>query len=57
MQTSHLKALQKKYEQLEQKIHEESVHAARNDFMIEDLKKRRLYLREEIERAQKSASG
>lgn len=54
MQTSHLKALKNKHRKLEQDIHEEETHAARNDLLIETMKKAKLYLKEKIERAQKS---
>jgi hypothetical protein len=54
MQTSHLKALKQKHEKLEQMIHGESIHAARNDALIDTMKKERLHLREKIERAERT---
>ncbi len=54
MQTAHLKALQQKYEKLQKEIRDESLHAARNDVLIENLKKRRMHLLEEMDRAQKA---
>lgn len=56
MTSSHLKALQDKHEKLEEKIREESSRAARNSMLIDDLKKQKLHLKEEIERTKK-ASG
>ena len=54
MQTSHLKALKEKHQKLEREIHGESTHAARNDAMIERLKKEKLHLKEKIERAERA---
>ncbi len=54
MQTSHLKALRDKHEKLERDIHGERVHAARNDVLIERLKKERLHLKERIDRMQRT---
>ena len=52
MQTSHLKALKAKHRKLERDIHSEQTHAARNEFLIETLKKEKLYLKELIDRMQ-----
>jgi hypothetical protein len=48
MQTSHLKALQNKHSKLEQDIHAEMAHAARDETRIEELKKKKLYTKELI---------
>ena len=53
MPSSHLNALNEKLEKLERDIHHESTHAARNDLLIEKMKKERLLLKEEIERSEK----
>jgi len=50
MARTHLQALQRKKETLEQKIHRESTHAARNDLIIRRLKEQKLHLKEQIER-------
>jgi len=52
MQNSHLKALKNKHRKLEQDIHKEETHPARNDILIETMKKAKLYLKERIERVQ-----
>lgn len=52
MQTSHLRSLKAKHRKLERHIHEEQTHAARNDMLIERLKKEKLQLKELIERLQ-----
>jgi hypothetical protein len=53
MQNSHLKALKDKHEKLERNIHDEQTHAARNEALIETLKKEKLYLKERIDRMQR----
>ena len=57
MQTSHLTALKKKHEKLEQTIRKELVHADRDDALIGKIKKEKLFLKEEIERMQKEGRG
>jgi hypothetical protein len=52
MAVSHLRALQKKHEKLEEKIHQESTHAARDDQAIKKMKLERLHIQEEIARLQ-----
>ena len=52
MQTSHLKALQNKHNKLEQDIHSERAHPARNEDLIERLKKEKLHIKERIARSQ-----
>lgn len=54
MQHSHLKALEHKHKKLERVIHSEQTHAARNDLLIERLKKEKLCLKEEIEREKRT---
>ncbi|MCK4946528.1 MAG: DUF465 domain-containing protein [Alphaproteobacteria bacterium] len=54
MQTSHLNALNEKHEKLEQSIHEETTHPARNTVLIERLKKEKLHLKEKIEHVKKT---
>jgi len=56
MQNSRLKSLQDKHKKLEQDIRSESCRAAGNNMLIDQLKKEKLHLKEEIERMKK-ASG
>ena len=51
MQTSHLKALKSKHSKLERDIRSEQTHAARNEELIERLKKEKLYIKERIARS------
>jgi hypothetical protein len=55
MARTHLAALKKKKAKLEEKLHEEITHPARDEQMIKSLKKQRLLLQEEIVRAQATA--
>lgn len=55
MQTSHLKALQHKHSRLEQDIHAEMAHPARDVVLIERLKKEKLHIKELIARTQQEA--
>lgn len=50
MAQAHINALRKKHERLEEKIHEESRHVARNEQAIKRLKLEKLYVQEEIAR-------
>jgi hypothetical protein len=50
MASTHLFALKKKHETLNDKIREEYQHPAGNDFEIRRMKEERLHLREQIER-------
>lgn len=52
MAVSHIRALQKKHERIEEKIHEELTHPARDDQAIKKMKLERLHLQEQIERMQ-----
>lgn len=52
MAVSHIRALQKKHDVLEQKIHEELVRPARDEQMIKKLKVERLHVQEQLERLQ-----
>ena len=54
MQTSHLKALKTKHSKLERDIHSEQLHPARNEELIERLKKEKLHVKERIARSQES---
>jgi hypothetical protein len=54
MQNPRLKALQDKHEKLEENIRCESIAASRNNSLIDQLKKEKLLLKEEIERARQS---
>ena len=54
MSASHLKALKEKHGKLEEYIHSEQTHAARDEARIVRLKKEKLQLKEEIERLQKT---
>ncbi|MCE9507105.1 MAG: DUF465 domain-containing protein [Alphaproteobacteria bacterium] len=55
MLNSHLKSLQDKHEKLEENIRCESIAASRNDGLIDQLKKEKLLIKEEIERARQGA--
>ena len=57
MQASHLKALQTKHSKLEQDIHCEMTHAARDETRIEKLKKAKLHVKELIARTQGEAGS
>ena len=48
MAQAHLNALRKKHENLEQRIHDESNHAARNDLEIRRMKQEKLHIMEQI---------
>lgn len=50
MVEAHLKALQKRHADLDEKIHKESLHAARNEQAIRRMKEQKLHVKEEIER-------
>jgi hypothetical protein len=54
MPNSRLKSLEDKHEKLEENIRCESNRAACDDILIDQLKKEKLLIKEEIERAQKS---
>lgn len=54
MQTSHLKALKNKRQKLEHDIHCEEGRVSRNDFLIKQMKKRKLHLKEEIARVERA---
>lgn len=56
MQASHLKALKEKHTKLEQDIHKEQVHAARDDGRIERLKKEKLHIKELIVRTEETGT-
>lgn len=56
MQTAHLKALKDKHAKLERNIHREQVHAARDEVLIERLKKEKLYVKELIARNERARS-
>lgn len=47
---AHLQALQRKHEELEEKINQEAKHAARNDLAIRRLKEQKLLIKEQIAR-------
>lgn len=55
MTHAHLRALQKKHEDLEKKIHEETTHAAKDEQAIRKLKEQKLYVKEEIEKLKEAA--
>lgn len=55
MARTHIQALQRKKETLEEKIHRETNYAARNDQIIRRLKEEKLRLKEQIDRLQGSA--
>jgi uncharacterized protein len=52
MAVSHIRALQKKHERLEEKIHQELNHPARDDQAIKKMKLERLHIQEQLERLQ-----
>lgn len=54
MPNSHLRSLQDKHEKLEENIRCESNHPTRDDILIEQMKKEKLLLKEEIERVRQS---
>lgn len=49
---AHLKALQKRHAELEQRIHKEQLHAARDEYAIVRMKQEKLFVKEQIERHQ-----
>lgn len=55
MASAHLTALKKKHEDIEKKIHLETVHAARDEQTIRKLKEEKLFLKEKIEKLQAEA--
>ncbi len=57
MARTHLQALRRKKETLEEKIRRETTHAARNDMIIRRLKEEKLLLKERIERMQSQGSS
>ena len=48
MQTSHLNSLKSKHSKLERDIHREQTYPARNEALIERLKKEKLHIKERI---------
>ena len=56
MQTSRLQSLKEKHKKLEQSIHKETAHPARNTLLIERLKKEKLHIKEKIERIKKTSA-
>lgn len=55
MAQAHLSALKRKHEALEEKIRQESAHAAKDESAIRRLKEQKLHLKEEIARLQGQA--
>ena len=45
---SHAAELQRKHDALEKALHEEELHAARDDMRISDLKKQKLRIKQEL---------
>ena len=54
MLASRIESLQNKHEKLDEAIRKESLHAARDEALIEKLKKEKLQLKEEISRLEQS---
>lgn len=52
MAQAHLKALKKRHADLEDKIHRETTHAARDEHAIRRLKEQKLIIKEQISRMQ-----
>jgi uncharacterized protein len=52
MAVSHIRALKKKHDKLEEKIHEELNHPARDEQAIKKMKLERLHIQEQLERMQ-----
>ncbi len=50
MVEAHLKALKKRHAELDEKIHKELTHSARNELSIRRMKEQKLHVKEEIER-------
>jgi len=56
--SDHIAALEQRHQALEKEIAEALTHKSSDDLMIVDLKRRKLHLRDEIERlSQKPAEG
>lgn len=54
---SHLAELERRHEALEQEINEELAHPSADDLHIAELKRRKLYIKDEIERLRREAAG
>lgn len=52
MATAHLSALQRRHEELEERLQGELKHVARDDTAIRRLKEQKLHIKERIERMQ-----
>jgi len=52
MATAHLSALQRRHEELEERLQGEMKHLARDDAAIRRLKEQKLHIKERIERMQ-----
>jgi len=50
---SHLSALEKRHEQLEQQINQELQHPSHDDLKVRQLKRKKLELKDEISRLQR----
>ena len=50
MAVSHIRALQHKHDRIEEQIHQELGHPARDDQTIKKLKLERLHIQEELEK-------
>lgn len=55
MATAHLSALQRRHEELEERLQGELKHVARDDAAIRRLKEQKLHIKERIERMQTHA--
>ncbi len=55
--TSHLSALEQKHKALERQIEDELSHPAADDVRVQQLKRQKLRLKDEINRLRKNAAG
>ena len=55
--TDHVAALERRHQALEKEIAEALIHKSSDDLMIVELKRRKLHLRDELERLRHLAPG
>jgi len=54
---AHIEELERKHDALERELAEAMAHSSTDDLTIADLKRRKLHLKDEIERLRHSAAG
>ena len=53
----HIAALERRHQELEQKIEEEMQHLSHDDMLVQSLKRKKLEVKDELERARQSTAA